>query len=100
MIDIAKIEPGQFTLNMSEQAIDSVVDAVPSATEPLAQNKKRTLKTEVAKTLPRRGTGRLARCASRPPRRLKLHSSGRRPGSVGAPRPHANGRPDAGDRCR
>jgi signal transduction histidine kinase len=52
VLDIAKIESGQFTLNMAEYAIDSVVETVRSATESLAQNKKLALKTEVAKSLP------------------------------------------------
>jgi signal transduction histidine kinase/dihydroneopterin aldolase len=52
VLDIAKIESGQFTLNMTEYAIESVVETVRSATESLAQNKKLTLKTEVAKSLP------------------------------------------------
>jgi GAF domain-containing protein len=52
VLDIAKIESGQFTLNITEYAIESVVDTVRSATESLAQNKKLVLKTEVAKFLP------------------------------------------------
>jgi signal transduction histidine kinase/putative methionine-R-sulfoxide reductase with GAF domain len=52
VLDIAKIESGQFTLSMAEYAIESVVETVRSATESLAQNKKLTLKTEVAKSLP------------------------------------------------
>src|SRR5262249_55826418 len=52
VLDIAKIESGQFTLNMSEYAIESVVETVRAATESLAQNKKLTLKTKVAKSLP------------------------------------------------
>src|SRR5262245_20353293 len=52
VLDIAKIESGQFTLNMAEYAIESVVETVRSATESLAQNKRLTLKTEVAKSLP------------------------------------------------
>jgi len=52
VLDIAKIESGQFTLNMGEFAMESVVETVRSATESLAQNKKLTLKTEVAKSLP------------------------------------------------
>jgi len=52
VLDIAKIESGQFTLNMVEYAIESVVETVRSATESLAQNKKLALKTEVAKSLP------------------------------------------------
>jgi GAF domain-containing protein/anti-sigma regulatory factor (Ser/Thr protein kinase) len=52
VLDIAKIESGQFTLNMAEYAIESVVETVRSATESLAQNKKLVLKTEMAKPLP------------------------------------------------
>jgi GAF domain-containing protein/anti-sigma regulatory factor (Ser/Thr protein kinase) len=52
VLDIAKIESGQFTLNMTEYAIEGVVETVRSATESLAQNKKLALKTEVAKSLP------------------------------------------------
>jgi signal transduction histidine kinase len=52
VLDIAKIESGQFTLNMAEYAIESVIETVRSATESLAQNKKLSLKTQVAKSLP------------------------------------------------
>jgi signal transduction histidine kinase len=52
VLDIAKIESGQFTLNMAEYAIDSVIETVRSATESLAQNKKLALTTDVAKPLP------------------------------------------------
>jgi signal transduction histidine kinase len=52
VLDIAKIESGQFTLNMTEYAIESVVETVRAATESLAQNKKLTLTTCVAKSLP------------------------------------------------
>jgi signal transduction histidine kinase len=52
VLDIAKIESGQFTLNMAEYAIESVVETVRSATESLAQNKKLVLKTAVAESLP------------------------------------------------
>jgi signal transduction histidine kinase/putative methionine-R-sulfoxide reductase with GAF domain len=52
VLDIAKIESGQFTLNMAEYAIESVVETVRSATESLAQNKKLALKTEVPQSLP------------------------------------------------
>jgi len=52
VLDIAKIESGQFTLNMAEYAIESVVETVRSATESLAHNKKLSLKTEVGKPLP------------------------------------------------
>jgi signal transduction histidine kinase len=52
VLDIAKIESGQFTLNMSEYAIESVVETVRAATESLAQSKKLTLTTSVDKALP------------------------------------------------
>jgi signal transduction histidine kinase len=52
VLDIAKIESGQFTLNMAEYAMESMVETVRSATESLAQNKKLSLKTDVAKSLP------------------------------------------------
>jgi signal transduction histidine kinase len=52
VLDIAKIESGQFTLNMTEYAIESVVETVRAATESLAQNKKLTLRTSVDKPLP------------------------------------------------
>jgi signal transduction histidine kinase len=52
VLDIAKIESGQFTLNIAEFAIASVVETVRSATESLAQNKKLALTTEVAQSLP------------------------------------------------
>jgi signal transduction histidine kinase len=37
VLDIAKIESGQFTLNMTEYAIESVMETVRAATESLAQ---------------------------------------------------------------
>jgi signal transduction histidine kinase len=52
VLDIAKIESGQFTLNMTEYAIESVVETVRAATESLAQNKKLALTTSVDKSLP------------------------------------------------
>src|SRR5215472_10077198 len=52
VLDIAKIESGQFTLNMTEYAIESVVETVRAATESLAQSKKLTLTTSVDKSLP------------------------------------------------
>jgi len=52
VLDIAKIESGQFALNMSEYAIETVVETVRAATESLAQNKKLTLTTSVDKSLP------------------------------------------------
>lgn len=52
VLDIAKIESGQFTLNMAEYSIEGVVEAVRAATESLAQNKKLAFTTEVARSLP------------------------------------------------
>jgi signal transduction histidine kinase len=52
VLDIAKIESGQFSLNMAEYAIDSMVETVRAATESLAQNKNLALKTDVAKSMP------------------------------------------------
>jgi signal transduction histidine kinase len=52
VLDIAKIESGQFTLNIAEYALDGVVETVRGATESLAQSKKLTLTTDVAKSLP------------------------------------------------
>jgi signal transduction histidine kinase len=52
VLDIAKIESGQFMLNMSEYDVQSIVETVRSATESLAQNKKLIFKTDVAKKLP------------------------------------------------
>jgi signal transduction histidine kinase len=52
VLDIAKIESGQFSLNFAEYALDSVVETVRAATESLAQNKKLAFRTDVAKSLP------------------------------------------------
>jgi signal transduction histidine kinase len=52
VLDIAKIESGQFSLNLGEYAIESVIKTVRVATEALAQTKNLTLTTEVAKSLP------------------------------------------------
>jgi len=52
VLDIAKIESGQFTLNITEYAIESVVETVRAATESFAQSKKLTLTTSVDKSLP------------------------------------------------
>jgi signal transduction histidine kinase len=52
VLDIAKIESGQFTLNMGEYALETVVETVRAATESLAQNKKLRLTTSVDNSLP------------------------------------------------
>jgi signal transduction histidine kinase len=52
VLDIAKIESGQFSLNLTEYALDMVVETVQSATQSLAETKGLTLKTEVAAPLP------------------------------------------------
>ncbi len=52
VLDIAKIESGQFSLSLSDYAIESVVETVRAATESLAETKKLALKTNVAKDLP------------------------------------------------
>jgi signal transduction histidine kinase len=52
VLDIAKIESGQFTLNMTEYSIEGLVETVRVATESLAQNKRLALTTKVAKSLP------------------------------------------------
>jgi signal transduction histidine kinase len=52
VLDIAKIEAGQFSLNLGEYALDNVVETVRVATESLAETKKLALKTDVAKHLP------------------------------------------------
>jgi signal transduction histidine kinase len=52
VLDIAKIESGQFSLNLGEYAIENVVESVRAATEALAEAKKLGFKTDVAKPLP------------------------------------------------
>jgi signal transduction histidine kinase len=52
VLDIAKVESGQFSINFSEYALDSVVETVRVATESLAEAKKLSLKTDVAERLP------------------------------------------------
>jgi signal transduction histidine kinase/putative methionine-R-sulfoxide reductase with GAF domain len=52
VLDIAKIESGQFKLNLGEYALESVVETVRAATESLAENKKLLLQAEVATRLP------------------------------------------------
>jgi signal transduction histidine kinase len=52
VLDIAKIESGQFKLTLGEYSLGSVVETVRAATEALAEAKKLSLKAEVAKPLP------------------------------------------------
>jgi len=52
VLDIAKIESGQFNLNLAEYALENVVETARAATEALAETKKLGLKTDVAKHLP------------------------------------------------
>jgi signal transduction histidine kinase len=52
VLDISKIEAGQFKLNLGEYALCSIVDTVMVATESLAATKKLAFRTEVAKGLP------------------------------------------------
>jgi signal transduction histidine kinase len=52
VLDLSKIEAGQFSLNMGEYALDSMVENVRVATESLAEGKKLALKTDVLMGLP------------------------------------------------
>jgi signal transduction histidine kinase len=52
VLDIAKIESGQFKLNLAEYALENLVETVHAATEALAQNKKLGLRTDVVGSLP------------------------------------------------
>jgi len=52
VLDIAKIESGQFNLNLGEYALETVVETVRAATEALAETKKLALTTDVTKWLP------------------------------------------------
>jgi signal transduction histidine kinase len=51
VLDISKIEAGQFKLNLAEYALGSIVETVIVATESLAATKKLAFKTEIAKGL-------------------------------------------------
>jgi len=52
VLDIAKIESGQFNLNLAEYAMENVVETVRAATESLAATKKLKLETDIEKRLP------------------------------------------------
>jgi signal transduction histidine kinase len=51
VLDVSKIEAGQFKLNLAEYALGSIVETVMVATESLAATKKLAFKTDVAKEL-------------------------------------------------
>jgi len=52
VLDISKIESGQFKLSLGEYSLDSMIETVRVATESLASGKKLTIRTEVTKGLP------------------------------------------------
>ncbi|WP_457093326.1 GAF domain-containing protein [Microvirga sp. P5_D2] len=52
VLDLSKIEAGQLTLTLDEYAVQSVVEAVVSVTQPLAQAKGLDLQTGIAEDLP------------------------------------------------
>jgi signal transduction histidine kinase len=52
VLDIAKIESGQFSLNLAEYALANVVETVRAATESLAETKKLALIADVTRPLP------------------------------------------------
>jgi signal transduction histidine kinase len=52
VLDISKIEAGQFKLNLAEYALGNVVETVRVATESLAAGKTLAFKTDVARDLP------------------------------------------------
>jgi signal transduction histidine kinase len=53
VLDISKIEAGQFKLNLAEYALGNVIETVRVATESLAAAKKLALETKITKDLPR-----------------------------------------------
>jgi len=52
VLDLAKIEAGQLTLEMAEYAMKEVVEGVLDAVEPLAGEKRITLRSEISPDLP------------------------------------------------
>ncbi len=52
VLDLAKIEAGQLTLEMAEYAMKEVVEGVLDAVEPLAGEKRITLRSEISRDLP------------------------------------------------
>ena len=53
VLDLSKIEAGQFTLSLTDYALSDVAQSVYAAMEPLASEKKLALKLELAPDLPR-----------------------------------------------
>lgn len=53
VLDLSKIEAGQFTLRFDEYAMSSVVESVVTATESLWRSKKLTVTVDAPQTLPR-----------------------------------------------
>ena len=52
VLDIAKVEAGQFSLNLADYALDNLVETVRAATESLAETKELSLKADIARQLP------------------------------------------------
>ena len=52
MLDLSKIEAGQFTLDLAEYSLQNVAQTVYNAVEPLAIDKKLAFKAEVQPDLP------------------------------------------------
>jgi signal transduction histidine kinase len=52
VLDISKIEAGQFKLNLAEYTLGTVIETVRVATESLAAGKKLAFKTDVARDVP------------------------------------------------
>jgi signal transduction histidine kinase len=53
VLDLSKIEAGQLKLDLSDYSLETVVQTVHSAVEPLAADKKLTFRTEVATGFPK-----------------------------------------------
>jgi len=59
VLDLSKIEAGQFELELSEYSVQDIAQTVRSTLEPLAADKKLTFKVELASNLPSgKGDGR------------------------------------------
>jgi GAF domain-containing protein len=52
VLDISKIESGQFNLNLGEYSLDGMVETVRVATESLASAKKLSIRTDVVEGMP------------------------------------------------